>query len=87
MMNLQYIEDLDTEYVNSKVELKETILSLNEDNAKRSSCSKEMVQEVEKKSYEGLILKKLPKRLKYVFLGAEISKPVIIAANLTEDKE
>ena len=29
MMNLQYIEDLDTEHLNARVELKETILSLN----------------------------------------------------------
>ena len=82
MMNLQYIEDLDTEHLNVRVELKETILSLNGDNAERSSCSEEMVQEVAK-SYEGLILKELPKHLKYVFLEVERSKPVIIAADLT----
>ena len=29
MMNLQYIEDLDIEHLNARVELKETILSLN----------------------------------------------------------
>ena len=86
MMNLQFIEDLETEHLNARVELKETILSLNEDNAERSSSSEEMVQEVEK-SYEGLIMKELPKHLKYAFLGAERSKLVIIAANMTEDKE
>ena len=32
-------------------------------------------------------MKELPKNLKYVFLGAERSKPIIIATNLTEDKE
>ena len=86
MMNLQYIEDLDTEHLNARVELKEIALSLNEDNTKRSSSSEEKVHEVQK-SYEGLILKELPKHLKYAFLGAERSKPVIIADNLIEDKE
>ena len=43
------------------------------------------MQEVEK-SYEGLILKQLPKNLKYVFLEEEKSKPVIIAADLTTEK-
>ena len=32
-------------------------------------------------------MKELPKHLKYAFLGAEISKLVIIVANLTEHKE
>ena len=41
----------------------------------------------EEKSSEELILKELPKHLKYVFLGKEISKPVIIVANLTTEKE
>ena len=40
-----------------------------------------------KKSYEGLIQKELPNHLKDVFLGAERSKPVIIAVDLTDDKE
>ena len=72
--------------MNARVELKETILSLNENNVKKSSSSEEKVQELEK-SYEGLIMKELPKHLKYVFLGAERSKTVIIVANLTKDKE
>ena len=41
----------------------------------------------EEKSTEGLILKELPKHLKYVFLGKEKSKPVIILAYLTVEKE
>ena len=86
MINLQYVEDLDIEHLNARVELKETILNLNEDNAERSIINEDKVQEVEK-SYEGLILKELPKHLKYAFLGAEISKPIIIVADLTEDKE
>ena len=32
MMNFQYIEDLDVEYLNVIFELKETVLSLNKDN-------------------------------------------------------
>ena len=41
----------------------------------------------EEKSFEGIILKELPKHLKYVFLGKEKSKPVIIATNLTVERE
>ena len=32
-------------------------------------------------------MKELPKHLKYAFLRAEKSKPVIISADLTEEKE
>ena len=39
------------------------------------------------KSSEGLILKELPKHLKYAFLGEKNSKPVIIAAYLIVEKE
>ena len=73
MMNLQYIADLDIEYLNSRVELKEIVLSLNEDDVERPSSSEEKAQEVEK-SYEGLNLNDFPKNLKYAFLGAEKSK-------------
>ena len=86
MMTFQYIEDFDTEYLNASFELKETVLSLNEDNAEKSRSIKRKAKEIEKSS-KGLILKELPKHLKYAFLGAERSKPVIIAADLTEDKE
>ena len=44
------------------------------------------IQEKEKIS-EGLILKEFPKHLKYVFLGEEKSKPVIIAVDLIAEKE
>ena len=86
MMNLHYIADLDTKHPNASVELKETILSLNDDNAERSNINEEKVQEV-KKNIEGLIMKELPKHLKYALLGAKRSKHVIIAADLIEDKE
>ena len=85
MMNFQYSKDLDTEYLNVNFELKETILILNEDNTEKSSSSEEKAQEVEK-SYEGLIMKELPNHLKYVFFGDERSKPIIIVADLIEDK-
>ena len=44
------------------------------------------MKELEKSS-DGLILKELPKHLKYEFSGEEKSKPVIIAADLTLEKE
>ena len=59
MMNFQPIEDLDIEHLITCFEFKETVLSLNEDNAEKSSNSEEKAQEIEK-SYEGLILKELP---------------------------
>ena len=86
MKNFQYIEALDVEYLNSSLEFKEIVLSLKEISAEKSSNSEEKEQEVEK-SYEGLILKELPKHLKYAFLGAEKAQPVIIAADLTKENE
>ena len=85
-MNFQYIMALDVEYLNSSLEFKETVLSLEEISAEKSSSSKEKGQEVEK-SFEGLILKELPKHVKYAFLGVERAEPIIIAANLTVEKE
>ena len=85
-MNFQYIKALDVEYLNSSLEFKETVLNLKEISAEKSSSNEEKGQEVEKSS-EGLILKELPKHLKYAFLGAEKAQPVIIAANLTIEKE
>ena len=85
-MNFQYLENLDVEFLNSSYDLKETVSSLNEDNVENSSSSEEKIQEAEKSS-EGLILKELPKHLKYAFLGAEKSKLVIIATDLKEEKE
>ena len=49
--------------------------------------SREVKVQEEEKSYEGLILKELPKHLKYAFLVEEKSKPVIIAIDLTTEKE
>ena len=39
------------------------------------------------KSSEGLILKELPKHLKYAFLGAERAQLAIIVADLIAEKE
>ena len=41
MMNFQYIKSLDNENLNDSFELKETVLSLNEDNVEKSSNSDE----------------------------------------------
>ena len=49
--------------------------------------SNEVIMQEEEKITEGLILKELPKHLKYAFLGEEKSKPMIIVANLTAEKE
>ena len=42
--------------------------------------------EVEK-SFEGLVMKELPKHPKYAFLGAEKAQSVVIAADLIVEKE
>ena len=60
----------------------ETVLSLNTEN-----LSNEEKVQWEEKSYEGLVLKELPKHSKYVFMEEKRSKHVIIAANLTVKKE
>ena len=84
-MNFKYIKAHDVEYLYSSFELK-TTLSLKEISTEKSSSNEEEEQGVEK-SYEGLILKELPKHLKYAFLGAERAQPIIIDADLTEEKE
>ena len=82
----QYIKDLDVEFLNSSYEFKETMLSLNESCAEKSSSCEGKAQEVEKSS-EGLTMKELAKHFKYAFLEAKKSKPVIISADLTKHKE
>ena len=84
--NFQYIEDLDVEFLNSKFEFKEAVLSLNKGSAEKSRGCEEKAQEVETSS-KGLTLKEFPKHWKYAFLGAKKSKLVIIAVDLTKDKE
>ena len=72
--------------MNSNFEVKEAILSIEESSAEKSSSYEEKASEVNTSS-EGLILKELPEHLKYAFLEAEKSKPVIISSDLTEHKE
>ena len=62
----------------------ETILSLNERRTYNLN-SEERVQGKEK-SYEGLVLKELPKHMKYAFLGEGRSKPVILVVDLIAEK-
>ena len=81
-MNFQYLEDLDCEFLNSRCDLKEIVLGLNENSTEKSSSNEEKAKEIET-SLEGLTLKELPKHLKYAFLGPEKAKPVIISVTLT----
>ena len=84
--NFQYIECLDVEFMNSNFIFKEAVLSLNESSAEKASNYEEKVLEVNTSS-EGLILKEMPKHLKYAFLKVRKSKPVIISTNLTDHRE
>ena len=72
--------------MNVEANLTETVLSLSEENNDDLRSNEVKVQET-KKSFEGLILKELPKHLKYAFLGEQNPKPVIIAPDLTTEKE
>ena len=82
-MNFQYLEDLDCEFMTSIFDLKETVLSLNENSTKNSSRNEEKAREIETSS-KRLTLKKLPRHLKYAFLEPEKAKPVIISVALNE---
>ena len=63
----------------------EIVLGLNEKST--DSLKNEEKFQVEEKSSECLVLKEFPKHLKYAFLGKERSKPVILAVDLTIEKE
>ena len=76
-MNFQYLEHLGVEILNFNFKLKDSVFNVREINAKRSDSYEEKVAK-ENKSSEGLILKELPKHLKYAFL-----QPVIISVGLT----
>ena len=45
-MNFQYLEDLDSEFMTSSFELKETVLSLNENSTEKSSSIEEKAKEI-----------------------------------------
>ena len=85
-INFQYLEDLDCEFLTFSFDLKEIVLSLNENSTEKSSTNEKKEKEIETSS-EGLTLKELPKHLKYAFLGPEKAKHVIILAALTEFEE
>ena len=86
MFKSLFKENLDGEKLTTSAELIETLLNLSEGTEEDVRSSEMRVQEVEK-IFEGLILKELPKHLKYAFLGEDKSKPVIIASDLTSEKE
>ena len=69
----------------TKEEFLKFMLEMAED--KESQNKKELKENVENKSSYGLVLKKLPEHLKYVFLGKERSQPMIINADLTMEEE
>ena len=83
--NLQYLNVLNVEFLNSNFESKEVVLSIDENNTKK--CSNEQKAEETKTTSKGLTLKELPNQLKYAFLEPERAKPVIISIALTESKE
>ena len=85
-MNFQYLEHLEVEFMSSNFKLKDSVFSIRESSAKRSSNYEEEVAE-ENKSSEGLILKEFPEHLKYAFLQLEKGNPVIILVGLTKLEE
>ena len=84
--NFQYLEHLEVKIMNSNLKLKDSVFSVGENNAERSSNYEKKVAE-ENKSSKGLILKELPEHLKYAFLQPEKEKPVIISTVLTKLEE
>ena len=85
IFNSLYNDDLEKEELIAEVELTGAVLSLSEEEIDDLMSSGVKIQE-EEKIFEGPILKELPKHLKYIFLGEEKSKPIIIAAYLTVEK-
>ena len=69
-MNFQYLKHLEVEIMNSNFKLKDSVFSVGENNAERSSCYGEKVTK-ENKSPKGLVLKEFPEHLKYAFLKQE----------------
>ena len=58
-MNFQYLEHLEFEIMNSNFKLKDSVFSVGENSAERSSSYEEKVAK-ENNSLEGLILKEFP---------------------------
>ena len=69
-MNFQYLEHLEVEFLNSNFNLKETVLSVEENSTEKSNSYEEKAVQ-ENTSLEGLILKDLLEYLKYAFLQLE----------------
>ena len=74
-LTIAAIAAIDGEDLSSTLELIKTILALQEN-------EEEYVLEEERKTHDGLVLKELPKGLKYAFLGCNDTKPVIISSDL-----
>ena len=68
------------EDVSSTLEVIETILALKVN-------EEETILKEEKKTPDGLVLKELPKGLKYAFIGKDDTKPAIISSALDMDIE
>ena len=71
---------LDCDDLSTTLQLIETILALEVN-------EEESILEEEKKTLDGLVLKELPKGLKYAFLGSNDIKLVIISLELDNDME
>ena len=85
-MNFHYLEHSEVEIMHFNFKLKDSVFSVGEISAERSSSYEEKVVE-ENKSSEGSILKELPEHLKYAFLQQGKGKPVIISTGLTRLEE
>ena len=85
-MNFQYRKNLEVEILNSKFKLKDSVFSVGENSAEKSSSYEEKVAK-ENKNSEGLILKELPEHLNYAFLQPEKRNPIIISAGLARLEE
>ena len=72
--------------MNSNFKLKDSVFSIRENGVERSSSYEKEVAE-ENKRLEGLILKELPKHLKYAVLQPEKGKLIIILVGLTKLEE
>ena len=73
------------EHHGTKEDVLKFMLEVAED--EETQNKEELEANVEKNSSNGLMLKELPKHLKYVLLGNERSQPMIIAIDLTLEEE
>ena len=85
-MNIQYLEHLEVEFLNSNFKLKEAVPSVEDNSTEKFSSYEKKAIEVNTSS-KGLILKELLEHLKYAFLQPKKAKPFIISVGLTELEE